>query len=368
MLFDAEPHDRWGPLGSLQVWALSFAAWTLIHLFALTESVVRVPDFPWEQSLRGWAPGIYTRALLTPFALYAAIRIPITRSRLRSALPAHGLLGILWSVVYTGLMASVILLLWPRTGRHADAAGFYVHIFMGYCMRGLLAYFSIIGVGHALAYYRRFAEAEARLKEAQLEALRRQLNPHFLFNTLNTISILIDCGEAKSAGGLLVRFSELLRARLTGGGSQEVPLSDELELLESYLAIEKARFGERLRTSIEVEDSVRTAMIPPLLLQPVVENAIHHGVALREESGLVRLLITEGGGALRIVVSGDGPGFHAGRNIRGNGIGLTNTRARLAQLYGDRHRIEFVDSGEGVTVTIELPLRLAHAGQVQAAL
>jgi two-component system sensor histidine kinase AlgZ len=201
----------------------------------------------------------------------------------------------------------------------------------------------------------------ASLREAQLASLQRQINPHFLFNTLHTIGVLIDDKQAETAGRLLQRLSELLRSRLKADMPHEAPLSDELELLDSYLEIERARLGDRVRIDVEIGEQLQDALLPALFLQPLVENALHHGAAKREDGGRVRVQVyTAAGDTLRIEVTDNGPGTQDGSALR-SGIALQNLRARLQQLHGAHHSMHAAGTPDGYRVFIELPLNRGRA-------
>jgi signal transduction histidine kinase len=226
----------------------------------------------------------------------------------------------------------------------------------------------ILGIGAAFEYYAKFRERElrasqleSRLAQAQLEVLRMQLQPHFLFNTLHTISAFMQEGEIEAADRMISRLSDLLRLALEGGGAQEVPLRQEMSFLERYLEIQQIRFQDQLRVSLRVPDELLDACVPSLILQPLVENAIKHGVTPRAEGGEVSVEVTREDGRLRLAVRDDGPGITAASTRVGNGVGLANTRARLEQLYGDRQRFVVGNApGGGALVELTIPLRRAE--------
>jgi two-component system sensor histidine kinase AlgZ len=199
----------------------------------------------------------------------------------------------------------------------------------------------------------RALRAEALAERAQLQALRYQLNPHFLFNTLNAISSLVAQRRDADADRMIARLSEFLRMTLDGSAAERVPLADELEFAERYLEIEQVRFAGRLSATLDAAPETLSALVPALVLQPLVENAIRHGVAPREEGGRVSVTARRAGERLRLEVRNDAP---AGAVPRAEGVGLTNTRARLAHLYGDGHRVEVRGAEDGAfAVALELP-------------
>ncbi|MFN2567209.1 MAG: sensor histidine kinase [Gemmatimonadaceae bacterium] len=207
----------------------------------------------------------------------------------------------------------------------------------------------------AIKHYERSLRAESLAHQARLQALRYQLNPHFLFNTLNAISTLVVDKRNAEAGRMIARLSDFLRMTLDRPDVEEVPLADEVDFVRRYLEIEQVRFGDRLSVRIDVDDGAWSARVPALVLQPLVENAVRHAVAPREEGGRIAIEARAAEGRLRLAVSDDGPGLNGNGNDKG--IGLANTRERLKQLYGSAHRFELVN-GRGVRVEIELPLRV----------
>ena len=226
-------------------------------------------------------------------------------------------------------------------------------------LTGFLYYWLILGIQAGFAYQRMYheqrvasAELEGRLTQARLEALRLQVHPHFLFNTLNAISAFIE-SDPERARRMIARLGELLRRTLDGGTTAELPLARELELLAPYLEIQRIRFGERLSIELDVPADASSGLIPTLMLQPLVENAVEHGVARVSNGARVRLRAARAGDVLRLEVADNGPG----PTRSGDGIGLANTRARLAGLYGHAHRFELEAKSGGTVVTIELPFR-----------
>lgn len=203
------------------------------------------------------------------------------------------------------------------------------------------------------------AELKTRLARTELQALKLQLQPHFLFNTLNTITALVH-QDAARAERMVSGLSDLLRASLNSAGEEEVSLAREITVLTSYVDIQQVRFGDRLKFTVDVPAELQGAMVPNLMLQPLVENAIRHGIASRASGGQVHVSATRDGEWLRIRVLDDGVGEPAGR-ARREGVGLGNTRARLAQLYGARHRFEAVGDAQGFRVAMDVPFR-AGAG------
>jgi two-component sensor histidine kinase len=201
--------------------------------------------------------------------------------------------------------------------------------------------------------------ATALAQEAQLKMLRYQLNPHVLFNTLNAISTLVLDGQNRIANLAVSRLSEFLRYTLDQDPMNKVTLRQELDALNLYLGIEKLRFGDRLRLEFDVDERSESALVPSLLLQPLVENSMKHAIAPREEGGSVTVFAGIEGNELRLAVVDDGPGLPVGSAAgSGRGVGLRNTRERLKVLYGDAHCFEVADAGPGLRVEMRLPLEI----------
>jgi sensor histidine kinase YesM len=239
----------------------------------------------------------------------------------------------------------------------------------------LLAYGAVLGLSHSVHFYRRYREREHRalvlesnLANARLQALRAQLQPHFLFNSLNAVATLLR-RDVRLAEATLMSLSELLRLALTQSEKQEVSLREELAFVQRYLEIQQTRFGEKLRVEQDIDPAALDCLVPTLVLQPLIENAIRHGIEPSESAGLVRLSATKTDGKLVLAVEDDGVGLSplpldtrhsTPLTPRGTGIGLTNLRARLVALYGTEQKLELVTRPEGgVRVLIEIPWRLA---------
>jgi LytS/YehU family sensor histidine kinase len=219
------------------------------------------------------------------------------------------------------------------------------------------------GLYYGVKFYERLQlEREATLKqsalaqEAQLKMLRYQLNPHFLFNTLNAISTLVLDGQNRTANLAVSRLSEFLRYTLDQDPMKKVTLRQELDALNLYLGIEKLRFGDRLRLEFDVDERAESALVPSLLLQPLVENAMKYAIAPREQGGSVTIIAGIEGRHLRLAVVDDGPGLPPAAAGNGRGVGLRNTRERLKVLYGAGHAVEVTDAAPGLAVEMRLPL------------
>jgi LytS/YehU family sensor histidine kinase len=229
---------------------------------------------------------------------------------------------------------------------------------------GVVVYFCIAGIAHAIRYFVEANEREvqvARLSEqlsgARFAALQAQLNPHFLFNTLNTIAVLVRDNDRTGAVRIVEQLGDVLRRTLTRHRTNEVTLEEELELVRQYLAIEQARFSDRLRPTFMIDDAVRSAAVPSFALQHLVENAVRHGIAKRSDAGRVDVEARRDGDMLLLAVTDDGPGLDA-RAMMPGGHGIENTRERLRALYGDRASLDVGPAATGGTVaTLRLPYR-----------
>jgi two-component sensor histidine kinase len=223
----------------------------------------------------------------------------------------------------------------------------------------LPTYLAIVCAAHALHFYRRSQERErleASLAKARLEALKMQLQPHFLFNSLNAITALVH-KDADAAEEMLAALADLLRLTLETSGDQELPLQRELKFVESYLAIEHVRFGDRLRFQLDIDPETRGALVPNFLLQPLVENAVRHGLEPRSGEGLLTVEAKRDRETLRLAVSDNGVGL-PNAAAPPEGIGLRNTRERLRELYGDKASLD-LRNAKGLRVEVSLPFHLA---------
>ena len=228
-----------------------------------------------------------------------------------------------------------------------------------------LIYAGVLATGVALDAARRRRDAElsraqleTQLAHAQLSALRAQLQPHFLFNTLNAAVALARAGDTDATARVLILLGELLRQLLRSDAPQEIPLREELALLETYLEIQRVRFGDRLHVRWDIDDDLRDAFVPQLVLQPLVENALQHGISQRTRAGRLDITAARHGDQLRLTVSDDGPGLAPAFSLaEAAGVGLRNTRERLRRLYGDRGDLDLTAAAGRTTASIDLPLR-----------
>ena len=355
-------------------YAAYFFAWTLVGFFNfsrdLTRSLYLHQSTNWPELLVSWMVGMYICAALTPAILWGGRRWPIERFHWPRRIALHIFFSLLFSIGELALEALVL----PRLGLLASTLkGSFRVAFPALLVVGfhgnVISYWVVLGIQSGWRYYRIYQERElhsAELKtqvvRAQLSALKAQLQPHFLFNTLNAIMVLVRQRKTREAEETLARFSDLLRCVLEDVDAQEVPLRRELEYLRLYLSIEQVRFSDRLRVEILADPPALEAAVPHMGLQPIVENALRHGIGQRVSAGTIQLRATQTDGVLQVRVQDDGPGFPAAGLAAGGGIGLSNTRARLHRLYGDQARLvtENADRG-GAVVTMILPYRELYA-------
>jgi two-component system LytT family sensor kinase len=293
-------------------------------------------------------------AAATPLIIYLGRRFPISRKPWQSV-PIH--------LVANAAIASGDIVVYWACGRWLGVDPFSTMALMDLLPWMLLktAFFNMIVYWLVIVFDRyrqaslRQTQLEARLAEAQLDALRMQLHPHFLFNTINAISVLMRKGESTSAIRMLTGLGDLLRRSLASTRVEFVPLDEELEFIGRYLDIETTRFPDRLRVTLEIEPAARRARVPCLILQPIVENAIEHGIAPKISGGRITITARVEGGKLLLVVRDDGVGLSDELTPRGHGVGLSHVRKRLAQLYPDRHRFALEPAEPGTVATVELP-------------
>jgi len=324
----------------------------------IAQALASQVEIPWglvASTFLDW----YLWGLLFPVIWWVTQRFPFERRRLLSRIPIHLACGLLVSLIFVALMlVKNSLVMGVSSGKVSFT------ILQGlprYLVSGievyLLPYFAIVSFIHAWSYYSKWqlqtTRLEAQLALAHLEVLKMQLQPHFLFNTLNAISALMH-RDVDAADRMISLLSDLLRFSLEKDNRHQVSLQSELEFLNRYLAIEKIRFRDRLKVDEDIDASCLRAQVPRLILQPLVENSIKHGIAMRSAAGRIGIRARRQGGRLDLQVSDDGPGLPGAKITEG--VGLANTRARLEQIYGKDHHFELRD-GEtgGVQVHLEIP-------------
>ena len=347
-------------------WFLYFCVWTLLGVsFALSTYLGARQDnvqISWSRIISGYLADFYLWGMLSPLIFLLARRF-----ELRKNFPRNLFIHIGTSIVLSGLVLSAasplvwyfgyvnlarnptLAILW----RNNAFSAYYFH-------QGLTIYWTTLVVAHALYYYRGLRETEAQretlttqLAQAQLQALRMQIHPHFLFNTLNSISALLH-KDVEAADRMIARLGDFLRLTLKRSDAQLVDFEQELEFLKCYLDIELIRFQDRLTVEIDIDPHALTALVPNLILQPIVENAVRHGIAKQTKHGHISIRAQRDGERLIMEVEDNGPGVNA--NANGSGIGLNNTRARLEQFYGDDFTFEIANSEKsGASVKLNVP-------------
>jgi sensor histidine kinase YesM len=331
------------------------ALWTTVGLFQAAPDALK--GFQWP-AFAGKLLEAWCWALLTPVILLIDRRLTSSQQSVVRLTLAHLLLSVPFSLAHTYLSAIVeypIAEIWWSPIRDTQYAIYY---FLG----GWTTYAAFVGALQALKFYNRFMTSqvelervEKRLLETRLNALRLQLEPQFLFNTLNAISSELAASPAL-AREMIEDLGALLRRSLECQDRTEITLAQEMELLDHYLAIQKLRFGNRIDIRINIDPAMLTVMVPSMLLQPLVENAIRHGIGKLARAGRLEIRAQRQENDLVLEVQDDGPGLtHSWDPERHAGIGLSNTRARLRQLYGERHSFEMI-SRDGLLVRIRLPL------------
>jgi signal transduction histidine kinase len=318
----------------------------------------------------------YVPAALTRPIFRLAHRLRLTEPHWSLAVGVHALAAVGYSIVHVACMLGVRGMLWPAAGKPVDYAwtSFVQRLYLNNFDWALMTYSTIVGVSYAVAYYReaqdrtlRAAQLETRLMETRLRTLEAELHPHFLFNTLHAISTLIH-SKPDAADRMISRLSDLLRLTFDRSGAPRITLQEEVEFLQKYLDIEQTRFQDRLEVEYQIDPDTLDAEVPRLILQPLVENAIKHGLSPKPGRGLIRITAVRRDDRLALEVRDNGVGLSARARTRlHDGVGLSNTRDRLACLYGSAHRLDFSGEAEGLAVQLEIPFRLCASGSDQTA-
>jgi two-component system LytT family sensor kinase len=356
-------------------------AWTAAGLFYVTQDFVprlyRSESVPWLPVFVGWMAAMSICAAFTPAILWLGRRWPLDREHLWRRIGLHLCFAGAFSIVSQSIEAPVLMALHvfppgPQAASLTAAASWIVvYGFHG----GVVRYWVVLGIqtivrSHQLARERerealqlqvRSTELAGQLTAAHLSALKMQLQPHYLYNTLGAIMVLVQQRRTPEAEAMLDRLSDLLRLSLEDVDTQEVPLWRELEFLRLYLSIEQVRFQDRLRVHITADDSVLDALVPHMVLQPIVENAVRHGLGQSEDAVTVEVAARRVSQHLVLTVADDGPGS-ASPQFDGAGIGLSNTRSRLSRLYGAGATLAAENrEPHGARITITLACRIAAA-------
>jgi signal transduction histidine kinase len=340
--------------------------WTLLGLLNVSQSYFLLttlgrPFNIWMSLVFGLTDW-YIWAALAPIVVYVGRCFPLGQRRWAVHVPLHMMFSVVCAFVTTLLFYPVFVYMSPPVELPEPFWKRLEISFMREIHLYLWVYWAILGVGHAIDYYRRYRERElstaqlaARLAEAQLQVLKMQLDPHFLFNTLHAVTTLVH-KSPESAEVMLTRLSDMLRMSLETSQTHEVPLRDELRLLEPYLEIQRVRFGSRLSVEIKIDPSAANGLVPNLILQPLVENAIRHGIEPQLGAGWVRIEAMRDGKFMAIHVSDNGPGFPDGSDSVREGVGISNTMARLRYLYGEDYQFAISNgAGHGAVITLVIP-------------
>jgi two-component system LytT family sensor kinase len=349
-------------------WIAIWAVWTLFGFFfasqfALQNQLSRNPVSFWQILLWQMVSG-YVWFALSPLIIYLARKFPFETGKWKKSLPVHLAAGVLIALFQQVIDTFMLTRLgYPPNRQFAsfpEAYQFFVYINLHL---SILIYWGVVGIKSAFSYYQKYRERElqtsqleARLATSRLQVLKMQLHPHFLFNTLNAISELIH-KDPDAAEQMIGDLSDLLRMSFEKLEVQEISLKQELEFLRKYLEIEQMRFQERLKVEMRIAPETLDACVPNMILQPLVENAIKHGLAPRSEGGKIEIGATRNNGSLRLTVSDNGIGVPFGdtKNLH-EGVGLSNTRRRLRHLYGDKHKFDLETAGKnGFIVNLTIP-------------
>ena len=352
--------------------------WTAAGLFYIIQDAVprlyRGGAVPWKYVFIGWMAGMYVCAAFTPALLWLGNRWQIERRFIYAGF--HLPLSMAFFILTTMIEVPVLLLLgvFPAATPPPILTGIKIFLSLG-IEGGIIRYWAVIALQAAYRSQKdakirereafelkvRASELAQQLSSAQLSSLKTQLQPHFLFNTLGAIVVLIQQRKTAQAEAMVEKLGDLLRVTLEDVEAQEVPLWRELEFLRLYLSIEQVRFEDRLKVRIVPTATLSEVLVPHMVLQPIVENAVRHGLGESEEAVTIEVAATSVNGALTLTVSDDGPGLSSA--LPGHfGIGLTNTKNRLARLYGDSASLVMQPAADrGVCVTITLPMRMVEA-------
>lgn len=358
----------------LRNYAWYFLVWTVVGLFfftqAIAQKIISREPTPWWHYLVSWLVGVYVWALLTPLPLWLGKHLPIQRRNWLRRIAIHLISAVGISFGQLAIEAAILyrLGMFPTIMTGFLPTFFFLLIIAFH--QGVMNYFIVIGIQYGISYYRQYqeraqqalrlelnaSELQRQLVNAQLGALKMQLQPHFLYNTLNAIMVLVRQQKGKQAEEMLGRLSDLLRCVLEDVEAQEVPLRRELEYLRLYLSIEQVRFPDRLRAEIAADTAILDAAVPQMGLQPIVENAIRHGIGRSSSAGRIQITAARVVDRLVIKVEDDGPGLVDETLSLSSGIGLRNTRERLRQLYKEAATLSVENSERGgAVVTMSLP-------------
>lgn len=365
MSTDSKKTQRW--LVGLFVIGYFTAHGLLIFAYKYLDDLARERPGNFLGTLMEEMTGAYSAAILFPLIVIFARRFPVDRNNWFRRLPAHMVAMTLFSLAHTTLIAVTRNAIAYMAGYGSYNYGIMSIRYVMELSNDVINYWIIVAFVYLFDHYRQSrdrelntAQLETRLAQAQLQSLRLQLQPHFLFNTLNTISAMV-YQNPRAADEMIARLSDLLRLSLRDSESQEVTLQEEIDFLKLYIEIMRARFEERLVVNIEIEPGQEQALVPQLILQPLVENSIRHALDPSSEALKIAVRAKREDKALLLEVGDNGPGIN--QNKLGNGIGLSNTRQRLNQLYGKDQAFTLANqSGGGLLVNIRIPFHTPGNG------
>ncbi len=334
-------------------WVLFIGGWALLSLLFAPEVYLYNLMYlgrpiPWLNILQLTLVNAAVVVLFLPLIVFLTRRFPVERGSWHKALLVHVPACFAFGAAHSALYWAVC---------YASHALGYMLFFR--FQPNLLTYWAIVGFTQAVDYFQRYTERERQLAKAQLLLLKSQLQPHFLFNTLNTISAMMH-EDVDAAEKTVMQLSDLLRLTLDNIGMHEIPLHKELDFVRKYSQIEQTRYPDTLQVRLDVEPATLDALVPSMILQPLVENSIRHGLDLRKDDGVIQVNARRKGDRLCLTVSDNGRGAADARHIR-EGLGLSNIRLRLMHLHAANHRfqIETGDGCRGFAVSLEFPFRTA---------
>jgi two-component system, LytTR family, sensor kinase len=343
------------------VW-LPLVGWTVMGLlFALPDLQ---GSLPWHRAILRSMTSWWAWGIVAWLMVIVDSRLPVAPNQLGSRIVWHLPLSIAFTILYAYLMSALAALLGNGDFRAVFTTAILLRAMQGMLLWSLLVYWMILGGWLAKQYYQRYLLSELQRErmerlttEARMHALRLQLDPHFLFNTLNTISSQVE-SDPKLARAMIEHLGNLLRMSLESNEKQHVPLTEELNFLDHYLAIQRIRFGARLRVEQVIADAARQALVPSMLIQPLVENSIRHGLSMRAAGGSVKIIAAVSGRELSVLVEDDGAGLAANHR---EGRGLSVTRQRLSGFYPAGQSSLSVAPREQGGVRVEILLPLVYA-------
>jgi two-component system, LytTR family, sensor kinase len=347
-----------------QAWRIAlliFAAHTILFVIQIPQ--VYLYNANNQNPIAWWIPvarlawGVYLWAFLTPLILWLGLSFPVTRRGLWRNLFLHLMFGFFLGVIQHYGYHAGLGLLGLLTAQSVKESFVNLSLMFNFVSAAIVRYAAVIAIQQAYLYFRESQERAFRLQEAELQVLKMQLHPHFFFNTLNALSALI-YRSPKDADRMITQLGDLFRIALRKDKAQEISLAEELEFLKAYLQIHQTLMGNRLRVQWKIEPQALTALVPNLILQPLVENSIQHGIAPLEQGGRIEVCAKVRNERLVLQVVDSGLGLARQEIEKNGGLGLSNTQARLKNLYGSAHRFEIAAlPDEGTVVSLHLPFR-----------